>query len=118
MTTYLQRKKELYNKLSNEEKYLTSWMDFKPISLKKKYTDDDEITKLLDLYAPEKEQIDVLSKSKWHTMPLICLKGLTKRSYKAYDLKLSVSKMTREQLINSLGQLLLLVDKDTYYDIT
>lgn len=117
--TYLQQKKELYNKLSIEEKYLTSWMDFKPISLKKKYTDDDEITKLLDLYiTPEKEPIEVLTQSNWHTMPLICLKGLTKRSYKAYDLKLSVSKMTREQLINSLGQLLLLVDKDTYYDVS
>jgi hypothetical protein len=113
--TYLQRKKELYDKLTPAEKYLIPWKDFKPISLKKKYTDDDEITKLLDLYAPEKEQIDVLSKSKWHTMPLICLKKLTKNSYKAYDLKLAVSKMTREQLINALGQLLYLVDKKEYY---
>jgi hypothetical protein len=114
--SYLKKKKELYDKLSPEEKRIISWQEFNPISLKKKYTEDDEITKLLDLYnVPEKEEIEVLTKSRWHTLPLQSLKSLVKRTYKKYGLKILISKMSREQLINALGQLLFLVDKNEYY---
>lgn len=106
--SYLKQKAELYNLLSPNEKMATSYKEFKPITMKKKHTDVDEITK--------KEDMNVSSKPRWRLMPIASLKRLIKEKYKQHGFNILVSKMSREQLIYSLGQLLYLVNKKEYYN--